>query len=80
MSQEAKMGITPFIRRLRDLGILITCQPPFYTSLHSAYEVVDHERKPGKVDLGLEIQEIQKGQEELHLLPTPGSCDVATAP
>ncbi|XP_029394094.1 uncharacterized protein LOC115064014 [Mus pahari] len=34
ISQEAKSGVTPHIRRFRDLGILVPCQSPWNTPLH----------------------------------------------
>ncbi|KAB0352840.1 hypothetical protein FD754_017697 [Muntiacus muntjak] len=43
MSQEARRGITPHIRRLMDAGILKRCQSPWNTTLLPV-------KKPGSTD------------------------------
>ena len=67
MSQEARWGITPHIRRLRDAGILKWCQSPWNTPLLLV-------KKPGGTDYRLvqDLREVNKWVSDIHpTVPNP---------
>ena len=67
MSQEARRGITPHIRRLMDAGILKWCQSPWNTPLLPV-------KKPGETDYRpvQALQEVNKWVNDIHpTVPNP---------
>ena len=61
MSQEARLGITPHIRRLRDARILKRCQSPWITPLLLV-------KKPGGTDYRpvQDLREVNKQVSDIH--------------
>ncbi|KAB0338231.1 hypothetical protein FD754_024723 [Muntiacus muntjak] len=71
MSQEARQGITPHIRRLMDAGILKQCQSPWNTPLLPL-------KKPGSTDYRpvQDLREVNKRSPTIPSLTSFGSTRI----
>ena len=76
MSQEARRGITPHIRRLMDAGILKRCQSPWNTPLLPV-------KKPGGTDYRpvQDLREVNKWVSDIHpKVPNPYTLQSSLLP
>ena len=67
MSQEARLGITPHIRRLMDAGILKRCQSPWNTPLLPVKKPESTDYRPVQ-----DLREVNKRVSDIHpTVPNP---------